>query len=66
MTKLSLKDFVKKSNMKDDTMSLSALQPLYNHPLYPRDSEIYSDKGFVNIVNRAQGGTHRTFFIQEK
>ena len=33
------------------------------YPIYPRDSKIYSDKIFVNIDNRFQGGTHWTCFI---
>ena len=28
----------------------------------PRDSKIYSDRGFVNIGNGSQGGTHWTAF----
>ena len=39
------------------------LQKVYNYPIYPRDSKIYSDRGFVNIDNGAQGGTHWTCFI---
>ena len=31
--------------------------------IYPRDCKIYSDKGFVNIDNGSQGGTHWTCFI---
>ena len=37
---LSLKDFSKKSSLKDDTMSESDLQRVYNYPIYPRDSKI--------------------------
>ena len=44
-------------------MNESELQRVYNYPIYPRDSKIYSDKGFVNIDNGAQGGTHWTCFI---
>ena len=44
-------------------MNESDLQKSYNYPIYPRDSKIYSDKGFVNIDNGAQGGTHWTCFI---
>ena len=36
---------------------------MYNYPIYPRDSKIYSNKGFVNIDNGSQGGTHWTCFI---
>ena len=36
---------------------------VYNYPIYPRGSKIYSDGGFVNIDDGSQGGTHWTFFI---
>ena len=39
------------------------LQKVCNYPIYPKDSKIYSDKGFVNIDNGSQGGTHWTCFI---
>ena len=38
-------------------MNESQLQRVYNYPIYPRDSKIYSDKGFVNIDNGSQGGS---------
>ena len=60
---LNFKDFVKKNNLKNDTMNESQLQKIYNYPIYPRDSKIYSDKGFVNIDNGSQGETHWTCFI---
>ena len=44
-------------------MNESQIQKIYNYPIYPRDSKIYSDKGFVNIDNGSQGGTHWTCFI---
>ena len=47
-----------KKNLKDDTMNDSQLQKNCNIPIYPRDSKIYSDKGFVNIDNCRMGGTH--------
>ena len=43
-------------------MNESQLQRLYNFPIYPRDSKGDSDKGFVNIDNGSQGGTHWTCF----
>ena len=43
-------------------MNESQLQRVYNYPIYPRDSEIFSDKGFVNIDNGSQGGTQWTCF----
>ena len=60
---LSFKDFMKKYNLKNDTMKESELQRVYKYHIYPRGSKIYSDKGFVNIDSGAQGGTHWTCFI---
>ena len=57
---LNFNDFMEKYNLKNDTMIESQTQKFYNHPIYPRDSKIYSDRGFVNIDNGAQGGTHWT------
>ena len=31
--------------------------------MHPRDSKINSDKGYVNIDNGSQGGTHWTSLI---
>ena len=44
-------------------MDESELQQISNYPIYPRDSKIYSDKGFVNIDNGSMGGSHWTCFI---
>ena len=63
MKLLNFKDFMKKYILKNDTMNESELQRVYNYKIYPRDSKIYSDKGFVNIDNGYQGGTHWTCFI---
>ena len=63
MKLLNFKDFMKKNKLKNETMNESQLQKVYNYPIYPRDSKIYSDRGFVNIDNGAQGGTHWTCFI---
>ena len=60
---INFKDFMKKYNLKNDTMNESELQRVYNYEIYPRDSEIYSDKAFVNIDDGSQGGTHWTCFI---
>ena len=46
-------------------MNESQLEKVYKYPIYPRDSKIYSDKGFVNIDNGSRGGTHWTCFIVE-
>ena len=63
MNVLNFKDFMKKYFLKNDTMNESQLQKVNNLPIYPRDSKVYSDKGFVNIDNGSQGGTHWTCFI---
>ena len=44
-------------------MNESQLQRIYNYPIYPRDSRILSDRGFVNLDNGSQGGSHWTCFI---
>ena len=62
MKVLYFRDFMKKVNLKNDTMNESQLQRVYKYPIYPRDSKIHSDRGFVNIDNGFQGGTHWTAF----
>ena len=62
MKVLNFKDFMKKHNLKNDTMNESDLQKICNYPIYPRESKVYSDKGFVNIDNGSRGGTHWTAF----
>ena len=62
---LNFKDFMKKYKLKNDTMNESQLQKIYNYPIYPRDSKIYSDKGFVNIDDGRMGGSHWTCFIKK-
>ena len=54
---------MEKYNLKNDTKNKSQLQKVYIYPIYPRDSKINSDKGFVNIDNGSQGGSHWTCFI---
>ena len=44
MKVLNFKDFMKKRNLKNDTMNKSQLQRIYNYPIYPRDSKIFSDR----------------------
>ena len=44
-------------------MNESDIQRVYNYPLYPRDSKIYSDKGFVNFDNDSMGGIQWVCFI---
>ena len=63
---LNFRDFMKKYNLKNDAMNESQLQKIYNYPIYPRDSKIYSDKVFVNIDDGRLNGTHWTcFYIKD-
>ena len=41
------------------------LQKIYNCARCPRDSKVYSDRGFVNTDNGSQSGTRWTYFIVE-
>ena len=63
MTILHFKDFMKKYNLKNDTMNESQLQRVYKFRIYPKDSKIITDEGFVNIDDGSQGGTHWTCFV---
>ena len=65
MKVLNFKDFMKKDNLKNDTMTESESQRVNKYPIYPRDSKINSDKGFENIDDGSQNGTHWTCFIIE-
>ena len=56
---------MKKYDLKNATMNESRLQRVYNYKIYPRDSKKITDRGFVNIDNRSQGGTHWTCFIKK-
>ena len=58
MKVVNFRDFMKKYKLKNDTINESQLQRVYNYPIYPRDSKIYSDRGFVNIDNGSQAGSH--------
>ena len=67
MKVLNFESFMKKYNLETDTTNESQLQRVYNHPIYPRDSKIYSDKRFVNTDDGSQGGSHWTcFYIKDK
>ena len=59
---LNFKNFVKKYNLKKTTMDESELRRDHKNPIYPGDSKLYSDKGFVIIHNGTQGGSHWTYF----
>ena len=63
---LNFKDFMKKYNLKNDTMNESQLQNIFNYNIYPRDSKIYSDRGYINIDNGSQNGTHWcAFYVKD-
>ena len=59
----NFEDFMKQYNIKNNTLSEFELQRVYKYSIYPRDSTIYSDKGFVNIDDGSQNGNHWTCFI---
>ena len=63
---LNFKDYLKKNELKDNTMTECELQRVYEYPIYPRDSKSYSDEGFVNIDNGSMGGSHWTCFIKKE
>ena len=44
MKLLTFRDFMKKYKLKNDTMNESELQRVNIYSIYPRDSELYSDK----------------------
>ena len=44
MKKLNFKEFIRKQNLKNNTVSESQLQRVYKYIIYPRDSKIYSDE----------------------
>ena len=52
-----------KFNWKVDTMNESDLQRVYIYNIYPRNSKIITDKGFVFIRNGQMGDTHWVCFI---
>ena len=54
---------MKNYNLKNDTMNESDLQRVYNYPIYPRDSKVSSDKGFVNIDDGRMSEPHWSCFI---
>ena len=60
---LDFRGFLKKHQLKDDTMNELELQRVYIYIIYPRGSKIQSDKGFVNIDDSSRGETHWTCFI---
>ena len=65
MKRLCLRDSMKKCNLRIATTNESELQIVYKSHIYPRDSKIYSDRGFVNIDNGSQRGAHWTCFVKK-
>ena len=57
---------MKKYKLENDTTNESEIKRVYNYPIYPRDSKIYSDKGTVNIDNGSQGGTSLDMFYSKR
>ena len=49
MTIPNLKENVKKYNIKENTKNENDISQVYNYPIYPRDMELYSDRGFAKI-----------------
>ena len=47
MKLLSFKDFMKKYNLKNDTMNESELQSVYNYPIYASDSKVFQIKDLL-------------------
>ena len=46
---------MEKNKLKDNTTNESHLQRIYNYAINPKDSKIFSDRGFVNIDNGQMG-----------
>ena len=61
----NFRDFMKKYNLRNATLKESEIHRLCNYPIYPRNSKIYSDKGFVNVDNGGMGGSLWTCFISK-
>ena len=49
---------MKRYTLRNATLNESELQRVYKYHIYPRDSRLYSDRGFVKIDNGSQSGTH--------
>ena len=47
-------------------MNENGLKRVYKHPIYPRASRKYSDKGFVNIDNGSMGGELLDLFYNKR
>ena len=62
-TILNFEDFMEKNNLRGDTMNEPQLQRITIYPTYPKESKIYSKRGFVKWDNGSMGGTQWTCFI---
>ena len=60
---INFEKFMKKYNLKIDTMNEFDIESVYNYHTFPRDSTMYSYEVFVNIDNGSMMGTHWTCFI---
>ena len=56
---------MKKIILKDDTVTDTDLKKVDNFPIYPRDSEITTDKGFLNNHKASLRETHWIYFSQK-
>ena len=63
MKVLNFRVFMKKYNLRSDTMNEFESQKIFNLPIYPRNNKIYADRRLVNIDDGSQGGSHWTCFI---
>ena len=50
MKKLNFKDFMKKHNLKNNSMNEFELQRAYSYAIYTRDCKNFSDEGFVKTL----------------
>ena len=62
MKTLNFKDFMKKYNLKNNTLNESELQRVFTFSIYPRSSKLLTDRRFVNIDDGRIGGTHWNCF----
>ena len=55
-------DFLRKYSLKDNTMNDSDLKNISNCPIYPGDSLINTNEGFINNNDASTEGSHWTCF----
>ena len=63
MSVLSSTAFLKQNILQNDTMNESYLQRVNKYSIYPGDSKLYPDNGFVNFDIGSMGGAHWTCFL---